>query len=454
MKRRRVIGYGFGEAANEASYAAVSLLLLSYYTDVVAMNAAVAGLVLLVVRIIDAVFDLLAGRVIDRTLTRWGRARPFLLVGGLPMALLSVGLFAMPELGATGQILYAGATFTLFGLAYAFSQVGLGSLAAAMTREPRERDRLAMARSTASFFVYLLLYTVVVPSLEGAPDLGTAYLYVVGGASVISAVFFVCAFAMTRESTHGARERVTLRQSVAAVRVNRPLMVLCAGMTLTLIGFEAFNFGSLYYARFLAGGFDAFIVMAIPIAIGQGVFGWLTPRITARFGKRRSFAAAAVTAAVGHLSLLLVRPDQGWWFVLLMLGVASAGSAVVQTVIFSMQADTVEYGQWRTGHRAEGASYAFFSFTRRCGNAIASGLAGLALAATGYVADATEQPPEALWGILALVGLIPAVGFGLAAVCVAWYRLGEAEHARIVADLEAREAPGEGERAWPPLKVS
>ncbi|MCD0444211.1 glycoside-pentoside-hexuronide (GPH):cation symporter [Glycomyces sp. A-F 0318] len=457
MKRRRIIGYGLGEAANEASYASVSLLLLSYYTDVVAMNAAIAGIVLMVVRVIDAGFDLFAGRVIDRTFTRWGKARPFLLAGGLPMALMGVGLFAMPELGRTGQIIYAGLTFTLFGLAYAFSQVSLGTLAAAMTREPRERDRLAMARSTASFFVYLLLYAVIVPSLEGVPDLGTAYLFVVGGASVISVVFFVCAFALTREEGNRDAKHesvpVTLRQSIAAVRVNRPLIVLCAGMVFMLIGFEAFNFGALFYARFLAGGFDAFIVMAIPISIGQGLFGWLTPRITARLGKRRTYVVAGVVAAAGHLTLLLVRPDDSWWFVLVMLGVASAGSAVVQTVLFSMQADTVEYGQWRTGHRAEGATYAFFSFARRCGNAVASGLAGFALAGSGYVADAATQPSGALWGILALVGLVPAVGYLLAAVCMGWYRLTEAEHRRIVAEIEAS-ADGHKEDACSPLKAS
>ncbi|TMR95071.1 glycoside-pentoside-hexuronide (GPH):cation symporter [Nonomuraea basaltis] len=449
MRRRHVVGYGLGEAANQAAFATVSLLLLSYYTDVVAMNAAVAGLVLMVVRIVDAFFDLFAGRLMDRTSSRWGKFRPFLLAGGIALAVTSVLLFTVPDLAGGLQVAYAAGTFALFGLAFAFSQVSLGSLAAAMTQDPRERDRLAMVRSMSSFFVYLLLYAGIAPLLEDVPDQGEAYLLVVVAASVVSVVLFACSFAMTQESVSRAEPRITLRQSLAAVRANQPLLVLCGGMLLMLVGFETFNFGMLYYARYLAGGVDTFVVMSISMAIGQGLFGWLTPRISRRCGKRGTYVGAGAVAAFGYLALVFADPAQ-MWLVLIVLAVSASGTAVLQTVLFSLQADTVEYGQWRSGHRAEGAIYAFFSFARKGGNAAAAGLSGVILATTGYVANATVQPEGAEWGILTLVGLIPAAGFGLAAACMIFYRFSERDYQRIVAEL----AQSREERPWPSLKGS
>ncbi|MGH3584895.1 MAG: MFS transporter, partial [Pseudonocardia sp.] len=237
MRRRQVIGYGLGEAANQASFATVTLLLLSYYTDVVAMNAAVAGGVMMVVRIVDAFFDLLAGRLIDRTSTRWGKFRPFLLGGGVALAASSVLLFRVPQTNSGLQVAYAAGTFALFGLAFAFSQVSLGSLAAAMTQDPRERDRLAMARSLSSFVVYLLLYAVIAPRLEDVHDQGAAYLFVVSAAAVVAVVLFGCSFVMSQETVARPVPRISLRESVAAVRTNRPLLVLSGGMVVMLVGF-------------------------------------------------------------------------------------------------------------------------------------------------------------------------------------------------------------------------
>ncbi|MEV4222224.1 glycoside-pentoside-hexuronide (GPH):cation symporter [Nonomuraea sp. NPDC049725] len=450
MRRRHVVGYGLGEAANQAAFATVTLLLLSYYTDVVAMNAAVAGLVLMLVRIADAFFDLFAGRLMDRTDTRWGKFRPFLLGGGIALAVTSVLLFTVPETGAGLRIWYAAGTFALFGLAFAFSQVSLGSMAAAMTQDSRERDRLAMVRSMSSFFVYLLLYAVIAPRLEGVADQGRAYLLVVAAAAVIAVLLFAGAFALTEETVSRAEPRITLRQSLAAVRANQPLLVLCGSMLVMLVGFETFNFGMLYYARYLAGGVDTFTVMAIAMAVGQGLFSWLTPRFSRRYGKRATYVGAGLVAAAGYLAMPAVDPSR-MWLVLIVLGVASSGTAVLQTVMLSLQADTVEYGQWRSGHRAEGAIYAFFSFARKGGNAAAAGLAGLVLAGTGYAANAAVQPTGAEGGILALVGLIPAAGFALAAACMVFYRFSERDYRRAVAAI-ARS--GQEERPWLSLKGS
>ena len=143
-----IIGYGLGDVANNFAFAMGALFLLNYYTDVAGIGAAAAGTMLAVVRIYDAVMDVVAGRVIDRTKTRWGRFRPFLLWGAIPLVLMSVAVFSVPAgWGRTEKLIYAYVTYALLGTAYSFVNIPFGSLATVMTQEPRERARLGASRT-------------------------------------------------------------------------------------------------------------------------------------------------------------------------------------------------------------------------------------------------------------------------------------------------------------------
>ena len=143
----RYLGYAAGDAGNNLAFSMTSMFLLLYYTDVVGISAAAAGTLFLVVRVWDAFADIWAGRQVDKTMTRWGKFRPFFLFGSLPLLLLSVATFTVPGgLGGTGKLIYAYVTYALLGLAYSLVNIPYGSLASAMTQEPVERARLASFR--------------------------------------------------------------------------------------------------------------------------------------------------------------------------------------------------------------------------------------------------------------------------------------------------------------------
>ncbi len=148
LRFRSYLGYAAGDAGNNLAFSMTSMFLLLYYTDVVGISAAAAGTLFLVVRVWDAFADIWAGRQVDKTMTRWGKFRPFFLFGSLPLLLLSVATFTVPGgLGGTGKLIYAYATYALLGLAYSLVNIPYGSLASAMTQEPVERARLASFRS-------------------------------------------------------------------------------------------------------------------------------------------------------------------------------------------------------------------------------------------------------------------------------------------------------------------
>ena len=161
------LGYAAGDTANNLAFMMSAMFLLLYYTDVVGITAAAAGTLFLVVRIWDAVADILAGRVVDSTSTRWGKFRPFLLFGSLPLLLLNVAVFTVPDLGGVGTLVYAYVTYAVFGLAYSLVNIPYGSMAAAMTQVSSERSRLASFRVFGSTITILLLALVVAPQIAG-----------------------------------------------------------------------------------------------------------------------------------------------------------------------------------------------------------------------------------------------------------------------------------------------
>src|SRR3954454_14294137 len=171
LRLPQYLGYGAGDAANNLTFSMTSMFLLLYYTDVVGIAATTVGTLFLLVRVFDGFADLFAGRVVDRTNTRWGRFRPYLLFAAIPLLLLNVAVFSVPDLGDTGTLVYAYISYLVFGLAYSLTNIPYGSLATALTQDPVERSKLATFRVFGSNLAILALAIVVSPQIQGAGDL-------------------------------------------------------------------------------------------------------------------------------------------------------------------------------------------------------------------------------------------------------------------------------------------
>ena len=444
LRLPQYLGYGAGDAANNLPFAMTSMFLLIYYTDVVGIAATTVGTLFLVVRVFDGFADLFAGRVVDRTNTRWGRFRPYLLFAAIPLLLLNIAVFTVPDLGTTGELAYAYASYLLFGLAYSLVNIPYGSLATTMTQESIERSKLATYRVFGSNLAILLLAVAVSPQIEGSGDLQRSLTITTIVLAVIGSGLYLFAFLTSRERVAHTTETPTLRETFASAKQNKALLVLCGSSVLFLVGWFSLQTVTVYYARNVLGNADYYIVLVVVQTAGIFAAALLVPGLVARIGKKRVYQALGAIAVLSGLAVAFA-PASVPAIAIVAFAFLGIGLGGVNTVSFALQADTVEYGEWKTGSRTEGATYSIFSFTRKVGQALGAAAASYTIGLGGYVAGAASQPDGAVAAIKTAAGLVPAAFILAAIVAVSAYPLTEARFREIVREVaERRAARAEG----------
>ena len=437
------LGYAAGDAANNLAFSMTSFFLLIYYTDVVGISAAAAGTLFLLIRIWDGFADIFAGRTVDRTMTRWGKFRPFFLFAGLPVLLLSFATFTVPGLADSGgmKLFLAYLTYGLLGLAYSLVNIPYGSLAAAMTQLPGERAKLASFRMIGTAVTTIMLAFVVAPQIQkykGDPDGFQQSLMITTGIFVVVGfALYVFLFVTARETVQRDVQQVSARQSFGTLRGNRPLIMLCLASLAFLTAMFSLQTVQVYYARDVLGNANLLTILTV-LSVGSiFIVAPLVPRLVLAIGKKTaflSFGAVGVLAGVG----ISFSPPSTPWVSMIFFGIMGVSTAGVNTLMWALEADTVEYGEWKTGVRTEGITYALFSFTRKLGQAVGGAVAAYAIAFGGYVGGAAVQNQDALNAIRYASGFIP-VAFILIGILIFFrYPLTEQTFATMVAETQAR----------------
>ena len=447
LRLSQYLGYAGGDVANNLTFSLASMFLLLYYTDVAGIAAGAAGTLLFVVRVWQAFSDIFAGQVVDKTTTRWGRFRPYLLFGGPPLMLLSVALFSVPGgLSDGGAVAYAYASYALFGLVYSLVNIPFGSLASAMTQLPQERAKLASARTLGAAGAIILLSVVVSPQITRSEDLQRSLTITTLILAVAGIALYLVSFRTSREIVQRDAAPVSLKQSLDAIRHNRPLVLLCLSAVFILTGMFTLQTLQVYYARDVLGNADYQIVLTVVSTGAMFLVSPAIPRIVESFGKKRAYVVAGVVTVVGGVGVALSPPSVPA-LVFVLFAVYGAGIAAVQNLIFALQADTVEYGEWETGVRTEGSNYAALSFSRKVGQGIGGGLAAFGIGVGGYVAGAATQSQGAIDSIRYITGFGPALFVGIGAAIMLAYPLTEERFQEVVRKIAFRRAertPGVG----------
>ncbi|MCW2802231.1 MAG: glucuronide transporter [Propionibacteriaceae bacterium] len=460
LKRTTVIGYGAGDFGFNLAFSLSTAFLLYYYTDVAGISAAAVGTMFLVVRLWDAIADLIAGRAVDKTMTRWGKFRPFLMFGAAPLLFMSFLVFHVPSSFSSGyKIIYAYATYAILGLVYSLVNIPYGSLASAVTQSVHERAKLVAARAFGASIGSVILTFVIGAMINNlksqksdivTPEDLVAYRAAVQGAfTKITLAFIVVgtlAFLFTawacREKVVRTQARVSVRGTIETIKSNKPLGYLCGSSFFYLIGLFAVGGTTAFYAQYVLGNIG---LVGIITLVNVGISLLITPvipKIIDRFGKKKVYQYCGLFTIVGGVGLFLA-PANMLWLVLLTLAIKGIGASLINTVMFGLEADTVEYGEWRTGRRSEGATYALFSFTRKITQSIGGAAGAWALAAGSYIAaSATNpspvQPDSAIFAIKATIGLLPAACALIAMLIFVRYPLSDEKFKQIRNETESR----------------
>ena len=441
--------------------------LLFYYTDVAGISAAAIGTMFFVVRLMDAFFDLVAGRLVDSTMTRWGKFRPFILFGAIPLLFLSFLTFYVPQglkdmahAGNEGPaLLYAYLTYICLGFLYSMVNIPYGSLASAMTQSVNQRAKLVSWRMWGSaaagvFLTYLIAPRIaaVQNQITAAKKAGdTAQLAVLQGDMqniftqttlafiVLGFVCFLMVFLNCKEAVLRMSAKTTIKDTLNTLKANRPLQILCLASLFYLTGVYAVGPMSAYYARYVLGDTAQTATMTLVNAgIGLLVTPFL-PAVIKRVGKKNLFQWCGIFTIVGGIALFF-SPVGAIVFALVCLAIKGVGASLINVAMFGLEADTVEYGEWKNGARTEGATYAIYSFTRKVTQSLGGALSAWMLAIGGYIAGADAQPASAMFTIRAGIGLVPAVVAALAMIVFWKYPLTDTVFKGIRNELEAKKA--------------
>ncbi len=456
------IGYGLGDMSSSMFWKLFGAYLMLFYTDVFGISAAVVGTMFAVTRVWDSFFDPVVGAFADRTSSRWGRFRPYLLFLAVPFGLIGVITFLTPPFDATGKIVYAYITYALMMMVYSAINVPYASLLGVMSPDPSHRNTLATYRMTFAYlgsFIALLLFMPLVNAFGGGDVSGPTHLWftapqfgwfmaVVVIAAICVLLFLAC-FALTKERVEPIKhEKTSLKTDFRDLVHNKPWWILLGAGVSSLVFNSIRDGATVYYFKYYVdetavGNISIlglpFVLSGIYLGVGQaanivGVI--LAAPVSNRIGKRNTFISSMALATVLSVIFFWFNKDQLYLiFVFQILISICAGS--IFPLLWSMYADCADYSELRTGNRATGLIFSSSSMSQKFGWAFGSAITGWMLAQFGFKANAV-QSAETIQGIKMFLSILPAVGALLSLVFIYFYPLSESKMKKITAELQEK----------------
>ncbi len=448
------LAYGVGDFASCLYWAAFGSFLLKFYTDVFGIAGAAAGTLFLFARIWDGVNDPLIGALADRTRTRWGQFRPFLLFGALPFAIAGILLFTTPDLDTQGKIVWAWITYNLMMMAYTAVNIPYTALLGTITSSSIERTSISSIKFLFAFGAGLVVKATLPFMTEalGAGDLRRGYELTFLVYGVVATALFLVTFAFTRQRvTPPPTQKTRLLRDVADLFTNVPWLILLAS-TVPFILFVAVR-GTItaHYIDYYVGeqttwlpGFGAgtwgykelFAVFGVAGDAASILGVLLVTSVARRLGKKTTFLVLMGCSILATVAFHWLRPEQVWLMLVLQV-VGSMTGGPLSVILWAMYADCADYSEWKRGRRATGLVFSASTMSQKFGWAVGGFYAGTLLTATGYVPNAA-QSPQVLDSMRSMMGVTPAA-FGLVALLViAVFPLTDRRVAQIEAELTAR----------------
>jgi len=432
------IAYGLGDTASNIVFQTVMLFLTFFYTDIYGISPAFVGTMFLVVRIIDAVTDPIMGAIADRTESKYGKFRPYLLWFALPFGVISVLTFTTPDFSEEGKMIYAFVTYTLLMLVYTAINIPYCALGAVLTADPKERVSVQSYRFVFAMLGGLMVTALTLPLMEffGQGDRAKGYQLTILAMSILGVLMFLACFYGTKERINPPKEAVSrsYMDNFRQLWKNDQWRVLALVALCLMSGYVLRTTLAIYYVKYYLEMPDSITLFITLGMLGSMVGCIIAQPLAKRFCKVKLYIFIQILAAVLCASSYFVAADN----VTLAIALYVVWNLVFNTgtpLLWAKMADTVDYGQWRTGIRTTGMVYSSIIFFIKLGIAVGGALGGWLLAGIGYQADVT-QTEETKAGLLLAFSLYPAIGSLIVAFVMRGYRLNDQKVEEITLELK------------------
>ena len=433
------VGYSLGDTASHFVWDMVGFWLLFFYTDVYGISAAAAGTIMLVARFWDMAIDPIIGVVSDRTNTRWGKFRPYILFGAIPYSVLAILTFTTPNFGEAGKIIYAGATYVLLMTAYAFVNLPFSALGAVMSDDTYERAGLNTYRFIAGFAGQFVVTGLALTLAEffGNGNKSQGFQYTVFMFAVFSLIFFFITFRTTKERVHPPKaQKNSLKEDLKNLFANKAWRILAVVGIISFIMFAMQNAAIAYYFKYYLGRennvqlFNVIGTVALIVALP------LSKPLAKRFGNKNVFIGSSLISGVFFILIYLAGIDDIVTIYVFNI-IAKMAYAPAVPLLWTMIADSADYGEWTTGRRATGLYFSAAVFAQKAGWGIGAAIAGWILTISQFVPNVT-QCQFAITGIKLLVSVIPGILYMSCALFMIFYNINSKTTDLMKKDLEKR----------------
>ncbi|ASN15208.1 MULTISPECIES: MFS transporter [Pantoea] len=439
------MGYGIGDAASSMVWQTATLFLAYFYTDVFGLPAAIMGTMFLVVRLADAFVDPCIGALVDRTRTRHGRFRPWLMWFAIPFGVSCLITFYVPDVGPTAKIVYACVTYTILSFIYSAVNVPYCAMPGALTLDPRERHSLQSWRFACAFIGGLVVTVIGLPLVDllGQGDKAKGYLFAMGFMGFLGVVLIYCCFFMTRERYLPRSDSAnSMWSDLKALSKNSQWCIIVIFNILLLTAVVTRGSSTIYYMNYVLLRPDLVFTFIITGMIAALCGAFFSERLLGKFDRVRTYQICLASFVFFVTTIYFIPPSQVWLIIAvnIVFGFVQNLTTPIQWNMFS---DVVDFEEQRSGRRLDGLVFSTALFAIKFGLAMGGAVVGWILGLVHYQPGVAAQTPRVITTINLMHNIIPGVLFTCMLLLLFLYKLNSARVNAIALELAAKRAAEE-----------
>jgi GPH family glycoside/pentoside/hexuronide:cation symporter len=435
------LGFGVGDLGGNLYFTVIAFWLLNYFTDTVGIAAGMAGIAVAIGKIWDAVTDPMMGYISDRTRSRWGRRRPYLLFGSFVWFIAMIVLFTNPQLNSpTALFVWAVAAYCFLSTVFTVVNVPYSSLTPELTKDYHERSSLNGYRAVFMVIGTLIGAGAALPLVGALPNknIGFSVMGAVFGALMMGAALTTFASVREPKLVSAAQPKTGFFKSYLYVFKTKPFIIVLLTYMMNMIAVTVVSGTMIYYFKYIHDNEALTTVALLILLVTAMIFIPVAVLVSKRIGKKTTYAVGMLIISLACMLVFALGHELGVVFVFVMMFVAGLGLSTTYPMPWSMVPDTVEYGYLQSGERREGGYYGIWTFFSKAGQGLAIAVSGLILHGTGYVAEAAQTGLAQL-GIRLLIGPVTALFFAGAAFMLLFYPLNEKRYTELQEKIKVME---------------